>query len=210
MVHVFSKSIDDSHLAFPNLTTTYVDIERVLREEEAVLPERYSKTGYKGVIDEFEAQRWAFYPAMDVLRMGEVNIEEKSILPFFYSAPINVGGTAHVHHFKVDVDLVEHPELRAALEPSRKTDTAIGSEVRFKFARTPSTLLKTFHLSITSLLSSRILKSGTTSTKGKARLSGESEEREIQELMVSSNIWESTVVIFETMSVAPFEKTPVI
>ncbi|KAF5503624.1 putative serine/threonine-protein kinase MPS1-like protein [Colletotrichum fructicola] len=133
MVHVFSKSIDDSHLAFPNLTTTYVDIERVLREEEAVLPERYSKTGYKGVIDEFEAQRWAFYPAMDVLRMGEVNIEEKSILPFFYSAPINVGGTAHVHHFKVDVDLVEHPELRAALEPSRKTDTAIGSEY-YEFA----------------------------------------------------------------------------
>ncbi|KAF4816258.1 hypothetical protein CGCSCA5_v006553 [Colletotrichum siamense] len=122
----------DSHLGFHNLSHLYTDIEQALKEDKVTLPKRYTSSGYAGVTRDFERQRWAFHPALNVLDMVEVGIEGKSILPFFGCEIINEGGTAEVHHHKIHVDLVESDNLRQILEP-RKQDHKTGIEY-YEFA----------------------------------------------------------------------------
>ncbi|KAI8273262.1 hypothetical protein K4K56_002154 [Colletotrichum sp. SAR 10_98] len=123
----------DSHLGFHNLSHLYTDIEQALNEDKVTLPKRYTSAGYAGVTRDFERQRWAFHPALNVLDMVEVGIEGKSILPFFGCEIINEGGTAEVHHHKIHVDLVESDNLRQILEP-RKQDHKTGIEKYYEFA----------------------------------------------------------------------------
>ncbi|KAI8170895.1 hypothetical protein K4K49_006423 [Colletotrichum sp. SAR 10_70] len=132
MLHIFRNSIGDSHLGFHNLSHLYTDIEQALKEDKVTLPKRYKSAGYAGVTRDFERQRWAFHPALNVLDMVEVGIEGKSILPFFGCEIINEGGTAEVHHHKIHVDLVESDNLRQILEP-RKQDHKTGIEY-YEFA----------------------------------------------------------------------------
>ncbi|KAK2764155.1 protein kinase domain protein [Colletotrichum kahawae] len=132
MLHIFRNSIGDNHLGFHNLSHLYTDIEQALKEDKVTLPNRYTGLGYAGVTADFERQRWAFHPALNVLEMVEAGIEGKSILPFFDREIINEGGTAEVHHHKIHVDLVESENLRQILEP-RKRDRQTGIEY-YEFA----------------------------------------------------------------------------
>ncbi|TDZ20068.1 putative serine/threonine-protein kinase MPS1-like protein [Colletotrichum orbiculare MAFF 240422] len=127
MVHVFRVYIDDdSFLGISNLSNEYRKIVNSLTQNECRLIQKHGYHRFGDVIDRFDQERWAFYPALNVLSMEKVRVEEKSILPFFYSKHINKGGTAAVRHIKVQADLVDSTELMLALSLSKIDDPQSG------------------------------------------------------------------------------------
>ncbi|KAL3291597.1 serine/threonine protein kinase [Colletotrichum asianum] len=124
MFHIFRHSIRDDYLGIPDLSDLYTDIERALEGDHVKLPTRYKSAEYRGVTEEFDKQRWAFNPALNVLNMGEEHVKGKSVLPFSGGETINIGGTAHVHHYQIHSHLVESKTLRQILEPTKQDPTS--------------------------------------------------------------------------------------
>ncbi|KXH25930.1 hypothetical protein CSAL01_04484 [Colletotrichum salicis] len=128
MIRDFAKFIKDDSLAE---TLHYDRIIDRLKEAFIGPPEKY-KGGFEAVTRDFDNRKWAFCPAMNILQMTEVHIEENHILPVFSSKAINEkGGTANVWHFKIQDDLVGDFGLKAALKRSETPDPEFGNYYEF-------------------------------------------------------------------------------
>ncbi|KAF7559253.1 hypothetical protein G7046_g4895 [Stylonectria norvegica] len=109
MIGDFETRIKDNHLNFSDLSQAYEHIRRTMEncaESKPSLPERFKDSGYQGVIDEFETQRWAF--ATDPLQI-DTNAafdEGKHILPFKTMERIKPGGTAVVYYCQIQSDFI--------------------------------------------------------------------------------------------------------
>ncbi|GKT64396.1 serine/threonine protein kinase [Colletotrichum tofieldiae] len=132
MIHIFVKQFRHEHFESADISQECNDIINNLETERLKVPKKYAKYDYRAVTDEFNRLRWAFEPGLHVLKIAQTHIRENHVLPFFYSKAINEkGGTANVHHVKVQADLVRDESLKTALEPSRKVDKDFGPYYEF-------------------------------------------------------------------------------
>lgn len=119
MIHVFKQFFkEDSHLSQEYIAQHYPALLDELEYRGLVLPRKFQRMNYDGVIKEFDRLRWQFCPVSLRLNMDVPISGGLLILPYCYSARVNQGGTATVDSFKVQADLIECAELRNKLQPS--------------------------------------------------------------------------------------------
>jgi hypothetical protein len=128
LIHIFTQcNLEDNFLSLPDATNIYNSIVKDLEEERPLLPSNYKQYDYRAVIRAFDEVRWAFCPATLHLHMNTSFPSGPCILPFFHGEVVNKkGGTANVHHYKIQEDLVESEELKKALAFSRHRDPNFG------------------------------------------------------------------------------------
>lgn len=130
LIHVFQQcNLSDSRLDLQDLSSFYDSILKDMKAErpQPPLPGAYAEQDYTAVIRAFDKTRWAFCPATLDLYMGTSFPCASYVLPFLQGDVVNrKGGTANVHHYKIQVDLVESEGLKRALESSGHKDPKFG------------------------------------------------------------------------------------
>ncbi|KAH8887377.1 hypothetical protein GQ53DRAFT_873136 [Thozetella sp. PMI_491] len=128
-IHKFQRhEIDDEFLA---RLSNDIRLEKIVSALET-LPNA------EGLAKEFLRLRWQFFPAQITYEMDSSFTGNQYILPFIDTEEINTkGGTANVHLYRIQVDLITSPDLHEALGPSKHYDP--------KFGQCYSLAVKTYH-----------------------------------------------------------------
>lgn len=129
MFHIFRKELSRKyHLGLEDMSKYYQRIVSELETSRLRVPSTCGLSNYSEVIAAFDRIRWHIVTVRLTLKMEFTVAHASGVLPFCYRKVINdKGGTASVCLYGIERDFVEDPDLREALEPSKKENSQHGT-----------------------------------------------------------------------------------